>query len=462
MRYVPHEYQTYATNFIENNSISALLLDMGLGKTVITLSAINNLLFDSFEIHKVLIIGPLRVAQHTWMDEIKKWDHLSDLKVSIAIGDEKTRLNALKQKADIYIINRENVQWLVEKSKLRFDYDMIVIDELSSFKNGKSKRFKSLLKVRSFADRVVGLTGTVSPNGLLDLWAEYRVLDLGKRLGRFITHYRDAYFQPDKRNGQIIFSYKPLPFAEETIYDKVSDITISMKAIDHLNMPELISNEYKVYMSDDERNIYDELKKHLVLEFDDEEVTIANAGALSNKLSQLANGAIYTDKSIVKKVHERKLDALEDLIEAQNGKPVLVAYWYKHDFERIKERLDSLKVKYLKLDTEASIRKWNNKELEVGLIHPASAGHGLNLQSGGSTIIWFGLTWSLELYQQTNARLYRQGQKSSTVVIEHIVTDGTIDEQILKALKNKDKTQQALIDAVKANLGGSKWQTVRS
>jgi len=456
MRYVPHEYQTYATNFIENNSISALLLDMGLGKTVITLSAINNLLFDSFEIHKVLIIGPLRVAQHTWMDEIKKWDHLSDLKVSIAIGDEKTRLNALKQKADIYIINRENVQWLVEKSKLRFDYDMIVIDELSSFKNGKSKRFKSLLKVRSFADRVVGLTGTVSPNGLLDLWAEYRVLDLGKRLGRFITHYRDAYFQPDKRNGQIIFSYKPLPFAEETIYDKVSDITISMKAIDHLNMPELISNEYKVYMSDDERNIYDELKKHLVLEFDDEEVTIANAGALSNKLSQLANGAIYTDKSIVKKVHERKLDALEDLIEAQNGKPVLVAYWYKHDFERIKERLDSLKVKYLKLDTEASIRKWNNKELEVGLIHPASAGHGLNLQSGGSTIIWFGLTWSLELYQQTNARLYRQGQKSSTVVIEHIVTDGTIDEQILKALKNKDKTQQALIDAVKANLGGSK------
>lgn len=454
MIYNPHSYQTYVTNFIEAHNVSAILLSMGLGKSVITLTAINELLFDSFDVHKILIIGPLRVARDTWPDELKKWNHLSNLKYSVAIGDEDERIKALSAKADLYIINRENIQWLVEKSGVPFDFDMVVIDELSSFKNYQAKRFKSLLKVRPMVKRIVGLTGTPTSNGLMDLWAEFRILDFGKRLGRFITNYRDTYFQPDKRNAQVIFSYKPLPFAEEAIYEKISDITISMKAVDHLKMPELISNEYKVYLSDDEKKKYKALKDDMILEFSDDEITASNAATLSNKLSQLANGAIYKeDKSIIR-VHNRKIDALEDMIESANGKPVLVAYWFKHDLSRIEERLKSLKINYSKLDTSESIDKWNKQELTVGLIHPASAGHGLNLQSGGSTIIWFGLTWSLELYQQTNARLWRQGQESSTVVISHIICDSTIDEQILKALSSKEVIQSALIDAVKANIEG--------
>ena len=453
MIYVPHDYQKYAIDFIEQKPISALLLDMGLGKTSITLTAINNLLFDSFEVHKVLVIAPLRVARDTWKNEIAKWEHLKDLIVSVAVGSELDRLRALKTKADIYIINRENIQWLVEKSGVKFDFDMIVIDELSSFKSGKSKRFQNLLKVRPLAKRIVGLTGTPTSNGLMDLWAQFRILDFGKRLGRFITHYRNDYFMPDRRNGAIVYSYKPLPFAEETIYDKLSDITISMKAKDYLNMPDLITTEYEVFLSEDEKDKYNELKNEFVLDIDEDDITVSNAAVLSNKLSQLANGAIYTDelKNVVE-VHNRKLEALEDIIESANGKPLLVAYWFKHDYTRIKKLLDSLGVTYASLDSSESINKWNNKELEVGLIHPASAGHGLNLQEGGSTLVWFGLTWSLELYQQTNARLWRQGQNDSTVVIEHIITKGTIDEDIMKALSRKDKTQEALINAVKANI----------
>lgn len=453
MIYVPHDYQKYAIDFIEQKPISALLLDMGLGKTSITLTAINNLLFDSFEVHKVLVIAPLRVARDTWKNEIAKWEHLKDLIVSVAVGSELERLRALKSKADVYIINRENIQWLVEKSGFKFDFDMIVIDELSSFKSGKSKRFQNLLKVRPLAKRIVGLTGTPTSNGLMDLWAQFRILDFGKRLGRFITHYRNDYFMPDRRNGAIVYSYKPLPFAEETIYDKLSDITISMKAKDYLNMPDLITTEYEVYLSEDEKDKYNELKNEFVLDIDEDDITVSNAAVLSNKLSQLANGAIYTDelKNVVE-VHNRKLEALEDIIESANGKPLLVAYWFKHDYTRIKKLLDSLGVTYASLDSSESINKWNNKELEVGLIHPASAGHGLNLQEGGSTLVWFGLTWSLELYQQTNARLWRQGQNDSTVVIQHIITKGTIDEDIMKALSRKDKTQEALINAVKANI----------
>ena len=458
MIYVPHDYQKYAIEFIENKPTSALLLDMGLGKTSITLTAINNLLFDSFEVHKVLVIAPLRVARDTWKNEIAKWDHLKDLIVSVAVGSELERLKALKAKADIYIINRENIQWLIKKSGVIFDFDMIVIDELSSFKNGKSKRFQHLLKVRPIAKRIVGLTGTPASNGLMDLWAEFRILDLGKRLGRFITHYRNTYFIPDRRNGAIIYSYKPLPFAEETNYDKLSDITISMKAKDYLNMPDLINSEYEVYLSYEEKEKYNALKNDFVLdEIDEDDITISNAGVLSNKLSQLANGAIYTDelKQVVE-IHNRKLEALEDIVEASNGKPLLVAYWFKHDLTRIKKLLDELKINYACLDSSESITKWNNKELHVGLVHPASAGHGLNLQDGGSTLVWYGLTWSLELYQQTNARLWRQGQSDNTVVIQHIITKGTIDEDIMKALARKDKTQEALIKAVKANIKGRK------
>lgn len=452
MRYSPHEYQRYATEYIETHPIAAVLLNMGLGKTSITLTALNNLLFDSFEIHKVIVIAPLRVARDTWSAEMEKWEHLSSLIYSVAVGTEAERLAALRRQADIYIINRENVQWLISESGIPFNYDMVVIDELSSFKNHQTKRFKALMKMRPKVKRIVGLTGTPSSNGLMDLWAEFKLLDMGQRLGRFIGQYRTAYFQPDKRNGQVVFSYKPLPGAEQQIYRKISDITISMKSTDHLQMPELVESRYTVYLSEEERKRYVALKEDLVLQLPDGEITAANAASLSGKLSQMANGAVYTDAGETISIHDRKLDVLEDIIEAANGKPLLVAYWFRHDLERITERLHKLNTPFSRLDSSESIRRWNAGELPVALIHPASAGHGLNLQSGGSTIVWFGLTWSLELYQQTNARLWRQGQKSETVVVQHIVAEGTIDERIMKALSEKDTTQSALIDAVKADL----------
>ena len=419
---------------------------------MLTLTALNDLLFDSFEARCILVIAPLRVARDTWPAEADKWDHLQNLICSVAVGTEAERRAALEQPADIYIINRENVQWLIEESKLPFNYDTIVVDELSSFKSPQAKRFKSLMKVRPRVKRIVGLTGTPSSNGLMDLWAEFRLLDMGKRLGRFITHYRDEFFQPDKRNGQIIFSYKPKPGAEQRIYDKISDITISMRATDHLNMPALISSECPVCLSQEERKLYEEMKRDLVLQLPDGEVTAANAAALTGKLCQMANGAIYTDGGGAIPLHDQKLDALEDLIEAAGGKPILVAYWFKHDLARITLRLEKLHVPFSRLDSSDSIRRWNAGELPVALIHPASAGHGLNLQAGGSCLIWFGLTWSLELYQQTNARLWRQGQNAPTVVVQHIVAKGTIDERILKILSSKDSTQAALIDAVRADL----------
>jgi len=452
MIYEPHSYQDYAIDYIETHPVAAVFLDMGLGKTSTTLTAINNLLFDSFEVHKVLVIAPLRVARDTWTAEVEKWDHLRNLRCSVAVGTEPQRRAAFDRQADIYIINRENLGWLIEDSKIPFDFDMVVIDELSSFKNHNTKRFKSLLKVRPKVSRIVGLTGTPASNGLMDLWAEFRILDMGERLGRFITKYRTDYFMPDKRNGQIIYSYKPLPYAEDAIYKKISDITISMKSTDHLQMPELISSEYDVQLSDEERKHYDELKHDLVLTLGDGEITASNAASLSGKLSQMANGAIYDDDGNTVHIHDRKLDALEDIIEAANGKPLLVAYWFKHDLARIEERLHNLHIPFSRLDDSGSIRRWNNGEIPVALIHPASAGHGLNLQSGGSTIVWFGLTWSLELYQQTVARLWRQGQSASTVVVQHIVTKGTIDNRIIRALSQKEHTQTALIDAVKANL----------
>lgn len=446
MKYKPHSYQEYAIRYIETHPISALLIDMGLGKTSITLTAIRNLLFDSFAVCKVLVIAPLRVAKNTWTDEIKKWEHLSTLTYSLIVGNENERLSALNEKADIYIINRENVDWLVNKSGYKFDFDMVVIDELSSFKNHQSKRFKSLMKVRPLVKRIVGLTGTPSSNGLMDLFAEFKILDMGKRLGYFIGQYRNTYFKPDKMNGPIVYSYKPLPNAENAIYEKISDITVSMKANEYLKMPELVTSNCVVELSDNEKKQYDEMKKSLVLEITDGEITAANAASLSNKLCQLSNGAIYDDEQNIVEIHDRKLDALEDIIESMNGKPLLVAYWYRHDLERIKSRFSVREIK-----TSEDISDWNKGEIPVALIHPASAGHGLNLQNGGSTLVWFGLTWSLELYQQTNARLYRQGQKN-TVVIQHIITKDTIDEQILKALKKKNKTQSDLIDAVKADL----------
>lgn len=454
MKYSPHDYQTFATDFILAHPIAAVLLDMGLGKSVITLTALFDLCLDSFLIRKVLVIAPLRVARDTWPAEIKKWDHLNGLTYSVAVGPEAERKAALWQRAFVYIINRENVQWLIEDSGIPFDFDMVVIDELSSFKSHQAKRFRSLLKVRPTVKRIVGLTGTPSSNGLMDLWAEFRLLDMGQRLGRYITHYRARYFQPDKRNGQVVFSYKPLPGAEEAIYEKISDITISMRAADHLQMPECVFNEVKIKLSEKERQTYDTMRAELVVSLGGEEVDAGNAAALANKLSQMANGAVYGEDKRVFPIHDRKLDALEDLIEAANGKPVLVAYWFQHDRERIAARLHKLHIPFSTMDTSESIDRWNRGELPVALIHPASAGHGLNLQAGGSTLAWYGLTWSLELYQQTNARLWRQGQ-TDTVVIHHIIAADTIDERIMAALNSKEKTQSALIDAVKANLGVS-------
>ena len=454
MQYEPHEYQSFATDYIEHHPISALLIDMGLGKTVITLTALFDLLFDSFEIHKVLVVAPLRVGLISWPDELKKWEHLHFLKSSIVIGTEMERLRALKANADIYIINRENLEWLVTKSGYKFDFDTMVIDELSSFKNGRSKRHKALMTVRPYVKRIIGLTGTPASNGLMDLWAEFKCLDYGSRLGRFITRYREEYFLPDKRNGMVVFSYKPQAGAEARIYSKISDITISMKAIDHLKMPDLIEVERAVELDEHEISLYKELVEEMVLELKDKEITSANAAVLTGKLLQIANGAIYSDSGEIVEIHDRKLDELEDIIEAANGKPLLVAYWFKHDLDRIKKRLDKLGVIYKTLDKPENIRQWNDKELQVGLIHPASAGHGLNLQSGGNTIVWFGLTWSLELYQQTVARLYRQGQKSGSVVVMHIIAKGTMDELVLRALKDKDMTQTRLIDAVKAKIKG--------
>ena len=449
MQYNPHEYQTYATNFILEHPVAAVLLEMGLGKSVITLTAIYELMLNRFEVQKVLVIAPLRVARDTWPAEIEKWEHLEGLTYSVAIGMEAERLAALRCPAHLYLINRENVDWLITKSGIPFDFDMVVIDELSSFKSHAAKRFKSLLKVRPMVKRMVGLTGTPSSNGLMDLWAEFRILDMGQRLGRYITHYRNNFFVPDKRNQQMVFSYKPRPGAEDAIYRLISDITISMKSADFLKMPECIINEVPVALSEKEWSVYQALKEDMVVDLKDEEIDAVNAAALSGKLLQMANGAVYNEEKEVIHIHDRKLDALEDLIEGANGKPVLVAYWYNHDLQRIKERFSVREIK-----TSQDIKDWNNGNIPVAVIHPASAGHGLNIQFGGSTIIWFGLTWSLELYQQTNARLWRQGQQR-TVVIHHIIAKDTIDEDVMKALRKKEKIQSALIDSVKARIGGA-------
>ena len=446
MRYEPHFYQTYTKEFILSHKEAAIFLDCGLGKTIVSLTAVEELLHDFFEIGKVLVIAPLRVARDTWPSEIAKWEHTKNIRASVVMGTVKERTAALMKPAEVYIINRENVKWLIEESNMPMDFDMIVIDELSSFKSYQAKWFRALMKLRPSVKRIVGLTGTPSANGLMDLWAEFRLLDMGKRLGRFISHYRDAYFLPNKRNQQMVFSYKPREGAEDAIYRRIGDITISMRAREYLKMPNLVSNIVHVALDERERKLYDDMKRDMVIAVENKEIDAVSAAALSNKLLQMANGAVYAENGKVVRLHNRKLDALEDLAESANGKPVLVAYWYKHDLERIKSRLP-----VQELRSRENIEAWNAGRILLGVIHPASAGHGLNLQFGGSILVWFGLTWSLELYQQTNARLYRQGQKD-TVVIHHIVAVGTIDEKVMQALERKDKTQTALIDAVKAEV----------
>lgn len=456
MKLTLHNYQVVAKDFIIGHPYAAVILDMGMGKTATTLSAVNELMFDRFEVTKVLVIAPLRVANTVWSDEIEQWSELRNLRYSKIVGTPKQRKVALQKDADIYIVNRENLPWLVEQCSPYFKWDMVVIDELSSFKSWQSKRFKAFMTMRPYMKRVVGLTGTPSSNGLMDLFAEFKVIDGGERLGRFIGEFRSRYFEEGRRNGNIVYEYIPMDYAECQIQDKISDITISMKALDYLDMPELISTKKLVRMSEKEKEKYIQFKKEYVLsELDGLEVTAANAASLMNKLVQLSNGAVYSDDHTVVPLHEQKLDALEDILESANGEPVLVAYWFKHDLARITGRLEKLKVTSRVLKTEEDIREWNKGNVPVGLIHPAGAGYGLNLQKGGHHLVWFGLTWSLELYQQTNARLWRQGQEAETVVIQHIVTEGTIDEEILKALGNKDAQQERLIEAVKAQVGGT-------
>ena len=443
-----HPYQVFSTQFILDHAEAALLLDCGLGKTVITLTAIDELL-KSGKVKRILVICPIRVAL-VWENEVKKWEHLTNLRVSRATGTPKERMDALTRDADIYVINRENVPWLVKT--VRFNYDMIIVDELSSFKNWNAKRFKALVQVRPIVKRIVGLTGTPAPNGLMDLFAEYKVLDQGKRLGKYIALYRAKYFLPDRFNGNVVYSYKLRDGADQKIYRAIEDMTISMRGTDHLQMPTLISSKYQVYLDENEMSAYEEMKGTLKLQVGDGMISSQNAAVLCGKLAQFANGAVYNDTSDVEVIHSRKLDALEDIIEAACGKNILVAYWFRHDRHRIEERLKVLGVHYAVLDSDETIREWNAGNLEVGLIHPAAAGHGLNLQSGGSTLVWYGMIWSLEFYRQTVARLWRQGQRSRTVVVQHIVAKDTIDEIILRALSMKDATQKALIEAVKAEV----------
>jgi SNF2 family DNA or RNA helicase len=449
MKFIPHDYQKVAIEKTIDQPAVGLLLEMGLGKTVSVLTAIQALLYDYFDVSKVLVIAPLRVAQSTWSGEIEKWDHLRGLRLSKVLGNEKQRIEALNQPADLYIINRENTEWLVNYYGRKWPFDMVVIDELSSFKNPKSKRFRALRKVRPLIKRVVGLTGTPAPNGLIDLWSQIYLLDQGERLGKTLTGYRDRYFDPGRRNQNIVFEWVPKPFAEERIYEKISDICVSMKAEDWLRLPERIDNVIEVELPEKAKNQYNQLEKNLILPLLDSDVTAANAAVLTNKLLQMANGAIYDEFGEAKEIHDTKLEALEEVVEAANGKPVLVAYSYRHDLDRIKNRLRKYNPRML--DNDQDVRDWNAGKIQVLLLHPASGGHGLNLQAGGNIIVWFGLTWSLEWYQQTNARIHRQGQ-TERVIVHHIVAKGTMDEQVLKALTGKAATQEDLMEAVKARI----------
>lgn len=451
-----HEYQEFCVEFIKEHKESMMILEMGLGKSVISLTAILDLMFDSFEVNKVLCIAPLRVCQSVWSEERENWEHASFLQMSIITGNPKQRESALNTPADVYVINRENVQWLTdyfEKHRQPWPFDMVVIDELSSFKNHQSKRWKALRKIRPYIKRIVGLTGTPASNGLMDLWAETYLIDQGERLGKFISNYRSRFFTEDGINPYtgVVYSYRPLPGAEHTIHEKISDISVSMKALDWLDMPEQIFVNHYVEMDAAERRLYKDMKDELIVELEGNVIDAANAGVLSGKLLQMANGAIYDDKKEAHHIHDRKLEMLDDLIEQANGQNVLVAYWFQFDHQRIVEYLTGLGYQPRDLKTERDIADWNAGKIQIALISPASAGHGLNIQKGGHILIWFSMIWSLEMYQQTNARLWRQGQKD-VVTIHHILTRDSVDADVLKALKEKNTMQQNLIAAVKAQL----------
>ncbi len=448
MKFIPHRYQQMAIEKIENTPRCGLFLDMGLGKTVITLTAIEDLIYDSFEISKTLVIAPLRVAEDTWTRECEKWDHLKHLKVEKVLGTPRQRRLALARDADIYVINRENVTWLTnELSSIGngWMFDMVVIDELSSFKSPKAQRFRALKKYITRSKRVVGLTGTPAPNGLIDLWSQIYLLDSGERLGRTITGYRERYFTPNQRNQTTIFNYKLKDKAEQAIMNKISDICISMKAEDWLEMPERIDSVVRVKMSPEQQAAYEEFERDSYMQFAEGEVTAATAATLTNKLLQYSNGAMYMQNGEYVVTNDKKLEALEELLDTSNGKPILCFYSFRHDLERIRNKFKFAR----KLENSNDIEDWNNGEIKLLLAHPAGAGHGLNLQAGGNIIVWYGLTWSLELYQQANARLYRQGQ-TNAVIIHHLITENTCDERVLQSLQGKANVQDDLLKALKA------------
>ncbi|MBC1605675.1 DEAD/DEAH box helicase [Listeria rocourtiae] len=449
MKFIAHDYQDFAIRKILVSPKCGLFLDMGMGKTVSSLTAIVELMYNHFEVSKVLVIAPLRVAEDTWSRETEKWAHTQFLQVSKILGTEKQRERALKEQADIYVTNRENITWLVDRLGKHWDFDMVVVDEFSSFKNNKSQRFKALRKVLPKINRLIGLTGTPAPNTLLDLWPQIYLLDQGERLGKTKRIYQDRYFSPGARNGHVIFDWRLREGAEAAIHKRISDICISMKAEDWLEMPERIDNVIAIQLPKKARQQYTELEKELIIELENADVVADSAAVLSNKLLQMCNGAIYDEFGEYQEIHDRKLAALADVIEESNGQPVLVFYNYKHDEARILKYLKKYKPE--RLTDSKSIKKWNDGKTSVLIAHPASAGHGLNLQDGGHIIVWFGMTWSLELYQQANARLFRQGQDKS-VIVHHIIADKTLDEKVVQALGNKKIGQDALLEAVKARL----------
>ena len=452
MKYKPYDYQKYATEHIIENPYCGLFLDMGLGKTVSTLTAINFLMYEDLAVDKVLVIAPLRVADVTWPEEIKKWDHIKHITYSKVLGSAAKRKAALKEKADIYIINRENVAWLIGLYGSAFPFDMVVIDELSSFKSPKAIRFKALKQVRPLINRVVGLTGTPAPNTLIDLWSQMYLLDMGERLGKFIGQYRRNYFNPGQTNGHVVYNYKLRSGSEQAIYNRISDICISMKARDYLDLPERVNRKVDITLSGRDQKRYIDFEKKMVLDFmgeDEEAISVINAAGLSNKLLQFANGAVYNETGKVKEIHKAKIDTLEEIVDCANGQPVLVFYSFRHDYYRIAKHLKKYKPR--KLEDSKDIEDWNEGKIQLLLAHPASCGHGLNLQAGGNIIVWFGLNWSLELYQQANARLDRQGQ-TKNVIIHHLITKGTIDEDVLEAIENKASGQDALMEAIKARV----------
>ncbi|MDQ0254915.1 SNF2 family DNA or RNA helicase [Evansella vedderi] len=451
MKFVPHSYQRYCINRVLTDPALGLLLDMGLGKTVITLTAINDLKYNRFAVSKVLVVAPKKVAESTWVKEKDKWDHLQLLRIIPALGSAAKRIRALNTPADIYVINRENIPWLVEYYRNAWPFDMVVIDEFSSFKNHQAKRFKALTWVRPHINRIVGLTGTPAPNGLLDLWAQVYLLDNGERLGKKITHFRERYFEPDRRDRERVFTYAPKPGGEEVIQRLIGDICVSMKAEDYLELPDITFNTVPVVLDNKAQDAYDMLEKDMLLQVDESTIDVGSAAVLTNKLLQLCNGALYDEDRKVVEIHKCKVEAFMELVEGLNGKPALVFYNFQHDKERIKQALSKTKLRVRELKTPQDETDWNNREIDILLAHPASAAYGLNLQQGGNHVIWFGLNWSLELYQQANKRLHRQGQ-TEKVIIHHLTVEGGVDEDVVAALANKTSTQDELMSALKARI----------